>query len=121
MPEPQRGTNDLSNESAAYDYEEELSDITRGDTAKNAVMQASLRQLARGSAGPVLQEMAREVLAGRLRLRHAVTSEAYGGAVFDGYEKFWAKLEQRSPEERERLVESGNKMLAKLRGKLTER
>lgn len=107
-------------EAAENDYEEELADIARGDVARVAVMRASLRQFANGSAGPVLKEMADEVLAGRLDLRTAAMSDAYSQTLFESYEKFWGKLEQMPEAERERLAKSGAAMLAKMRGRPAE-
>ncbi|MEV5748308.1 hypothetical protein AB0L00_10855 [Actinoallomurus sp. NPDC052308] len=104
--------------SAGAEYEKELADITRGDIARTEIMRAALRQLARGSGGPVLQEMAREVLAGRLKLRDAVKTEAYGQALFGDYQEFWQKIEQRPVAERKRLAASSEQMLARLRAKL---
>lgn len=107
-------------EAAEKDYEAELADIARGDVARIAVMRASLRQFANGSAGPVLKEMADEVLAGRLDLRTAAMSDAYSHTLFESYRNFWGKLEQMPEAERERLAMSGAAMLAKMRAKLTE-
>jgi hypothetical protein len=113
-------TEEPRGEAAEKDFEEELTDITRGDVARIAVMRASLKQFANGLAGPVLKEMADEVLAGRLDLRTAATSGAYSQTLFESYGKFWSKLERIPEAERERLAQSGAAMLAKMRGKLTE-
>lgn len=64
-----------------------------------------------------MQEMAREVLAGR-RLRDAATSDAYGEALFRNYVKFWKKIERLPGDERRRLMESSEKTLARLRAML---
>lgn len=101
----------------AADCTRELVDIARGDMALAEVLRASLRQLARRSTNPVLQEMAKEVLAGRISLREAATSDQYAHALFDKYGRFWERLKQR-PDQQQRLVDSGQKSLEKIRGRL---
>jgi hypothetical protein len=98
----------------------ELADIAQGDKALAEVLRISLRQLARGSPNPLLREMAREVLAGRVSLREAATSDQYGRALFDKYDRFWRRLQQYSVEEQERLARSGKKTLERVKTKLEE-
>jgi hypothetical protein len=57
--------------------EDELRSMARGDPGKYQLVRDSLGRLAEGAAGPDLQEMAREVLAGRVTLRRAMMSGGY--------------------------------------------
>lgn len=110
-----------SQEDAERELVKELSDLTEGDAARVEILRASLRRLAGGSGGPALQEMARDVLSGRQRLRDAATSEAYGDALFGNYTKFWKKVERLPEDERRRLMGRSENALGKLRTKLESR
>lgn len=58
------------------DADAELRDIAGGDPQRAELLRRSLERLQNGAAGPALQEMARDVLAGRIGLRDA-TGYAY--------------------------------------------
>src|SRR5215471_16967847 len=70
----------MTGEAVPTALDAEMHDIARGDPERYRLLHESLGRLAAGAAGPDLQEMAREVLAGRLTLRRAVLSGAYAGA-----------------------------------------
>lgn len=110
-----------SREDAERELDMELNDLTRGDAARVEILRASLRRLADGSAGPALQEMAREVLSGRRSLRDVATSDVYGEALFENCTRFWKKVERLPEDERRRLMESSANTLVKLRAKLESR
>ncbi len=63
------------------DLDEKLRGIARGDPAAYRLLRSSLQRLAEGAGSSDLQEMAREVLAGRVTLRKALLSGAYAEGV----------------------------------------
>lgn len=65
---------------SSRDVDDELLNIARGDGERHRLLRESLERLANGAAGPELQEMAREVVAGRVTLRRAMLSGAYSEA-----------------------------------------
>ncbi|MFJ4848759.1 MULTISPECIES: hypothetical protein [unclassified Streptomyces] len=71
------------------------------DPVRARVLREQLRRLAKGGAGdPVLQEMAAEVLAGRVGLREALRIPAYAEALGErvrAFRRTWAEM---SPQER---------------------
>jgi hypothetical protein len=72
--------NTTSPDPGVPDPDEELRGIARGDPAAYQLLRSSLQRLAEGAGGSDLQEMAREVLAGRVTLRKAMLSGAYAEA-----------------------------------------
>jgi hypothetical protein len=77
-----------------------------GNPALTRQLKASLQRLANGLGGPVLAEMARDVLDGRISLRDVTRSYAYADAmatVMDGYRKWHVQLSDR---ERQQLFEN---------------
>ena len=57
--------------------------IAGGDPALAKVVYDNLRRLEEGAGGPAMQELARDVLAGRISLREAANSGAYAEAFRD--------------------------------------
>ncbi|GAA2721068.1 MULTISPECIES: hypothetical protein [Streptomyces] len=87
--------------------------VTPGrDRARARVVHDALRQLAAGSAGDVLQEMAREVLAGRTGLREAVQVGAYADALLERFVQARAAWERLPEAEREHHAEQARRHLA---------
>lgn len=64
-----------------------LRDMTRGNEARHRALRQALARLATGAAGDDLQEMAQEVLAGRITLRQAMHSCAYAEAWYTHVER----------------------------------
>lgn len=58
--------------------------VAGGDPALAKVVYDNLRRLEEGAGGPAMQELARDVLAGRVSLREAANSGAYAEAFRDG-------------------------------------
>ena len=81
----------------------DLDEMT-GDPAVTKHLKASLQRLRDGAAGPVLAEMATDVLEGRTTLRDVARSSAYAsemGNVMAGFQRWNAGL---SDEERNQLA-----------------
>jgi hypothetical protein len=81
----------------------DLDEMT-GDPAVTKQLKASLQRLRDGAGGPVLAEMAREVLEGRTTLRDVARSSAYATEmtkVMAGFQEWNTSL---TDEERERLA-----------------
>jgi hypothetical protein len=67
---------------ALAEHERFLS-IAGGDPALAKVVYDNLRRLEEGAGGPAMQELARDVLAGKIGLREAANSGAYAEAFRD--------------------------------------
>ncbi|MEU6370984.1 hypothetical protein ABZ876_36125 [Streptomyces sp. NPDC046931] len=79
----------------------DLMDIAR-DEARARALRKSLQRLADSRSGnSALQEMAREVLSGRIGLREALRVGAYSDALGERIAEARREYEQQSPEERE--------------------
>ncbi|MEV5241528.1 hypothetical protein AB0K89_20845 [Streptomyces cinnamoneus] len=72
------------------------------DREQARVVHKALQHLAKGGAGAVLQEMAREVLSGRVGLREAVRVGAYADALGEHAHLARRAWEDMPEEERER-------------------
>jgi len=107
----------MDSESAAGESaaEESIREVAHGDPARQRLLRDSLRALAGGSGGPALQEMARDVLAGRIGLRDAALSSYYGAELLPHAEKSVQRWQRLSDEERARLIASGAKAMETLR------
>jgi len=66
--------------SADDQVDRDLDDVT-GNPAVTRHLKAKLQRLRGGAAGPELAEMARDVLAGKLRLRDVTRSSAFAGVM----------------------------------------
>lgn len=95
--------------------EESIRDVAHGDPGRVRLLRESLHALADGAAGPALQEMARDVLAGRVRLREAALSTFYGAELLPHTERSMRRWAGLTEGERARLVESGGAALERLR------
>ncbi|MEU6074229.1 hypothetical protein [Micromonospora sp. NPDC047074] len=84
--------------------EQQFLDITEGSRGLAKLLHASLSRLRDGVAGDDLQEMARDVLAGRTDLREIAASDAYGTTLLDRYRRFTEWESGLDPEERQRLA-----------------
>jgi hypothetical protein len=62
---------------------ERFLEIAGGDPELAKVVYENLRKLEDGAGGPVMQELARDVLAGRMSLREAANSGKYAEAFRD--------------------------------------
>lgn len=89
--------------------------VTRGRGADRArALHGALQKLASGSAGDVLQEMARDVLTGRVGLRDAVRVGAYAEALGEGTRALRTAWQELPEEERARYVDEARRALASL-------
>ncbi|MBB1256603.1 hypothetical protein H3146_25120 [Streptomyces sp. OF3] len=84
----------------------EFLDIAR-DPADARSLRNSLELLRKGAAGPILKEMAEEVLSGRLSLRQAVNVSSYAEAGLAESRDFQEKWAAMSDAEREELAAQG--------------
>ncbi|MCM2579847.1 hypothetical protein [Streptomyces meridianus] len=100
----------MSNEREIGDAD--LTDITGGDEARARALRKTLQKLARSSeAGAPLQEMAREVLSGRIGLREAMRINAYAEALGERVAEGRRAYEALPPEELERQQEEARRYL----------
>jgi hypothetical protein len=99
----------------------EIMDVAGQDPARAVVVGLALRRLASGAKGELLKEMAESVLSGRISLRQAVASDAYGEAVTKGFDRFWSRYERLSESQRRRAVEKGDAQLHRIRTRLAAR
>ncbi|MBB5118439.1 hypothetical protein [Streptomyces eurocidicus] len=87
--------------------------VTPGrDAARARMLHTSLRALARGGAGPVLQEMAEEVLGGRMGLRECLRTNAYAEALGRAATAAHAEWERMPAAEREHHEAEARRLLA---------
>ncbi|NYF54446.1 hypothetical protein [Micromonospora purpureochromogenes] len=84
--------------------EQQFLDLTEGSRGLAKLLYESLSQLRDGVAGDDLQEMARDVLAGRTDLREIAGTDAYGGMLLDGFRRFTEWEASLDPEEKQRLA-----------------
>lgn len=96
----------------------EIMDVAGQDPARAVVVSLTLRRLASGASGELLKEMADGVLSGRISLRQAVASDAYGEAVTKGFDRFWSRYERMSESQRRRAIEKGDAQLRRIRTRL---
>ncbi|BCJ46332.1 hypothetical protein GCM10010168_59710 [Actinoplanes ianthinogenes] len=95
-------------------FERELASIGHGHPGRTQMVRDSLRRLADGAGGAELQEAAREILAGRIGIRRALTGEIYGRTLSDGLRRFQEHYERLSPEERRKLYAAGREHYQRL-------
>ncbi|MFJ8824619.1 hypothetical protein ACIREE_22900 [Streptomyces sp. NPDC102467] len=88
------------------------------DPVQQRLLRRAMEVFRRGDAGPVLKEMAQEVLAGRVGLREATGIPAYAEAVIDGGRDFRGRWDAMSNAEREALVRLGEQQVAEERALL---
>lgn len=90
------------------------------DPAEARLLRKALQQLADGGAGEALQEMAREVLAGRTGLREAVTIPAYAEQLTAKARVFQEEWDQKTDEEREAWAAEGRQRIEQERAEMAE-
>ncbi|QPP06135.1 hypothetical protein G4Z16_06685 [Streptomyces bathyalis] len=81
------------------------------DRVQARALRKQLQQLAGGEAGRALQEMAKEVLAGRVGLREALRVPAYAEALGERVNTFRKDWERMSPEEQKAQREEAQRFL----------
>lgn len=84
----------------------EFLDISK-DLVHARVLKDSLSVLAKDDSNRTLQEMAREVLGGRIDLRDATAMTSYSDALIESMTGFREKWEAMSDADRQRLAEEG--------------
>lgn len=109
---------DLNPEDPAW---AEIMDVAGRDPARAVVIGLTLRRFASGASGELLKEMADAVLSGRVSLRQAAASDAYGQAIATGFDRFWSRYERLSESQRRRAVEAGDAQLARIRTRLADK
>ncbi|MGP4002262.1 hypothetical protein [Streptomyces sp. 8N706] len=99
----------------------DLTSITGGDEVRARALRKSLQKLAGSEqAGGVLQEMAREVLAGRVGLRDALRVGSYADALGERVAQARQAYEQLPPDELERQKEEAQRFLDAQREEIEE-
>ncbi|MFM9372090.1 hypothetical protein [Streptomyces sp. Da 82-17] len=97
----------------------DLTTMTGGDEARARALRKTLQRLADSDkAGPALQEMAREVLSGRIGLREAMRVGAYADALGEKLAEGRRAYEAIPCEERERQMEAARDYLAEQRAEI---
>lgn len=81
------------------------------DRVQARALRKQLQQLAQGGAGAVLQEMAKEILSGRVGLREAMRVPAYAEALGERVRTYRESWERMTPEERERQLSEARRFL----------
>ncbi|GJF29723.1 hypothetical protein KNE206_24230 [Kitasatospora sp. NE20-6] len=90
---------------------EEFQDIAQSP-GEARLLHKAMKQLADGGAGPAMQEMARDVLAGRTGLRQALSQSAYSPELLAGADSLHDRLSAMSDRERDELAEQGRRFIA---------
>jgi hypothetical protein len=88
--------------------------LTHGDPARARVLREALQHLRRDNQ-PELRELAEEVLAGRTRVRAAMLSDTYAGALAERREAFVDWYKQLSPAELQQQRDEARAQLDELR------
>jgi hypothetical protein len=92
----------------------ELTSIGRGNPGTVRMLRQSLERLAGGAGGADLKEAAKEILAGRIGVRRALTGNISGRSLQAGLRDFQKHYQRLPPEERARLRESGRDQIRRL-------
>ena len=92
----------------------ELLSITGGDEAIATVLRRTLTRLAKGEGGPLLKELARDVLTGKVELRTALLSETYGAPMSAAFGKFRTWYDEASEKERGEAIADARRRAARL-------
>ncbi|MFI7344464.1 hypothetical protein ACIBUY_41765 [Streptomyces sp. NPDC050085] len=82
------------------------------DPVQQRLLRKALEVFRRGDSGPVLKEMAQEVLAGRVGLRDATRVSAYAEEVIEQGQEFRNRWDAMPDREREALALSGERQVA---------
>ncbi len=94
---------------------EKLLDLAGGDPGRAEALKEGLEQLARGTAGPELREMANDVLNERIDLHKAVAFEVYANHIRKRLNNFMTWYDALMPAERKEILAIGREYLANLR------
>jgi hypothetical protein len=94
--------------------DDELRSMTGGDRGLAKAVRASLERLRGGAGSPQMQELARDVLDGRISLRQVARSDVYGDAFREQFRKVAEWRESIGEEEYERQVERARRQLDEL-------
>ncbi|MFG2863264.1 hypothetical protein [Streptomyces sioyaensis] len=97
----------------------EFMEVSKDPAAARALRKA-LEQIAGGGAGGTLQEMAKEVLSGRIGLRDAVNVPAYAEAMVDQSQSVRNEWASMSDKERGELAAEGGRYLEAQRAEIEE-
>ncbi|MET8679864.1 hypothetical protein ABZW18_20355 [Streptomyces sp. NPDC004647] len=99
----------------------DLTNITGGDEVRARALRKTLQKLAGSEqAGGALQEMAREVLSGRVGLREAMRVNSYAEALGERVAQARQAYEELPPEELERQQEEARRFLEAQREEIEE-
>ncbi|MFI7011406.1 hypothetical protein [Streptomyces sp. NPDC050145] len=90
------------------------------DPVRRRLLRRALESFRRGDGGPVLEEMAREVLAGRVGLREASRVSAYAEATIDRAGEFRRRWAAMSDSERHVLAREGELETERERDRMRE-
>ncbi|MFI6880936.1 hypothetical protein ACIBL6_46540 [Streptomyces sp. NPDC050400] len=88
------------------------------DPVQQRLLRKALEVFRQGGGGPVLKELAQEVLAGRIALRDAVRIPAYAEAVLDQGHEFRTRWESMPDSEREALACEGERQVVEERARM---
>lgn len=99
--------------------DEEFLDIAK-DPARARALRKSLQKLAEDGRGGALQEMAREVLAGRIGLREAVQNSAYREALSQRASRGFQAIGEMSEADRRAAEEEGQRRLDEYQREIDE-
>ncbi|MCX4829793.1 hypothetical protein OG746_13740 [Streptomyces sp. NBC_01016] len=99
--------------------DEEFLDIAR-EPARARALRSSLQRLAQGGGGEVVQEMAKEVLAGRVGLREAMQNSACREALSDRVRDGFRALEELPPDARHAAEDEGRRRLTTYQDEIDE-
>lgn len=89
------------------------------DPVQQRLLRKALEVFRQGGGGPVLQEMAQEVMTNRVGLREAVQIPAYAEAVLAQGHEFCKRWESMPDVEREALARDGERQVAQERALMT--
>lgn len=92
-----------------------LLDMAGGDPALAKLVRASLERLRDGAGDERLQELARDVLAGRTDLRSAASNDTYGDVFADQFRRLREWRDQIGDEEYERRATEAQRRAEQLR------
>jgi hypothetical protein len=92
--------------------------LAHGDPALAKLLHESLKNLAQGVGGPVMQELARDVLAGHVDLREVAGTSAYADAFRESLNRLSQWQAEVGQEETARLAAEAERGTASLREEL---
>jgi hypothetical protein len=87
---------------------DDIDDVAGGDEHRARTLRTALDHL-RHSPNAVLREMATALQNGELGLREAAASSTYGNELAQPFRAFWQTYQKMTPDERDRLIERGQR------------